>query len=83
MGTKAQHAPGYSSLPGFLKELREEAGFTQRQLGAKLKKPQSYVFNCETGLRRVDVAEFVIWTRACGVEPRSAFGRFLKRIGRT
>ncbi len=82
MGTKAQHAPGYSSLPGFLKELREEAGQTQRALGKRLKKPQSYVYNCEVGLRRVDVAEFVIWSRACGVEPRSAFGRYLKLVDR-
>jgi len=80
MGFKAQHAPGYRPLPAFLRDLRSDAGLTQRQLAAKLRKPQSWVYNAENELRRVDVAEFVQWSEACGVEPRSAFGRFLKLI---
>jgi len=43
----------------------------------RLRKPQSYVYNCETGNRRVDVAEFVAWAKACKVEPLDAFARFL------
>ena len=41
---------------------------TQRDLGKKLRKPQSWVFNCESANRRVDVTEFILWARACGVE---------------
>ena len=40
--------------------MREEAGLTQRDLGKCLKKPQSWVYNCETANRRVDLAEFVM-----------------------
>jgi hypothetical protein len=48
--------------------MRGTAGFTQRDLGKKLKKPQSWVYNCESANRRIDVTEFIIWCRACGIE---------------
>ena len=78
MATKAQHALPYERLPKFLRALREGAGLTQRELGARLQKPQSWVYNCETANRRVDVTEFVAWAAACGVDPEAAFARFLK-----
>jgi hypothetical protein len=77
MATKAQHDPVYLRLPPFLRRLREEAGLTQRALGAVLGRPQSWVFNCETGNRRVDVTEFAAWARGCGADPVAAFTRFL------
>jgi hypothetical protein len=40
--------------------VRERAGLTQRALGQKIKKSQSWVQKCEIGFRRVDVAEFVL-----------------------
>jgi transcriptional regulator with XRE-family HTH domain len=57
--------------------MREEAGLTQRDLGERLKKPQSWVYNCETGNRRVDLTEFIAWARACKLEPTEALTRFL------
>jgi transcriptional regulator with XRE-family HTH domain len=77
MATKAQHAPPYRLLPGLLRALRAEAGLTQRELGRRLKRPQSWVHNCETANRRVDVAEFVAWARGCRVDPQTALDRFL------
>ena len=65
----------YKAVPGFLRQLREDAGLTQRQIGTKLKRPQSWVYNCESGNRRVDVAEFCEWCKACGVLPAKAIGR--------
>ena len=65
----------YKTVPGFLRQLREDAGLTQRQIGTKLKRPQSWVYNCESGNRRVDVAEFCEWCKACGVSPAKAIGR--------
>jgi transcriptional regulator with XRE-family HTH domain len=64
-------------LPLFLRALREQADLTQRELGKKLKKPQSWVYNCETSNRRVDVTEFILWAKACGAEPREAFNRLV------
>ncbi len=74
---KAQHSAEYTPLMGLLRALREEAELAQRDLGKLLGKPQSWVHNCEVGNRRVDVAEFAAWATACGVEPATAFARFL------
>jgi hypothetical protein len=77
MATKAQHGTAYRRLLPLLRALREEAGLTQRDLGATLGRPQSWVYNCESGNRRVDVTEFVAWVRACGADPAVALGRLL------
>lgn len=77
MATKSQHAQRYRRVPVLLLALREESGLTQRALGSKLRKPQSWIYNCETGNRRVDVAEFCEWATACGVDPATALRRFL------
>ncbi len=50
----------------------------RQALGRRLRKAQSWVYNCETANRRVDVAEFIAWARACGVGPQEAFARFLE-----
>jgi len=78
MATKAQQSLAYKRLPPFLRTLREEAGLTQRELGKRLKKPQSWVYNCESANRRVDLTEFIDWSRACGIDPTAAFTRFLE-----
>jgi transcriptional regulator with XRE-family HTH domain len=74
---KAQHGSSYRGLPKLLRAMRERAELTQRQLGAKLRRPQSWIYNCETANRRVDVAEFAAWAKACGVSPLEALRQFL------
>ena len=76
MATKAQHEKHYQTVPALLRKLREECELSQRALGDKLKRPQSWIYNCECGNRRVDVGEFAEWATACGVEPEKAFRRF-------
>ena len=78
MASKAQHSWPYKELPPLLRQYREEAGLTQRDLGDELGRPQSWVHNCETANRRVDVAEFVAWCKACGVKPLNGMAEFLK-----
>ncbi len=78
MATKAQHSRSYQSLPPFLRRLREEASLTQRELGERLSKPQSWIFNCESANRRVDLTEFIAWATACGVDPQTAFIRYIE-----
>lgn len=77
---KAQQNIFYRKLPSFLRQMRENKGLTQRELGKLLNKPQSYIYNCETGNRRVDITEFVLWSKACGVEPKTAFTKMLKEL---
>jgi hypothetical protein len=60
--------------------MREAAGLTQRELGKLLRKPQSWIYNCESANRRVDVTEFVVWARACSVEPQKAFAQVLDKL---
>ena len=77
MGTKVQHARKYRRLPELLRTMREEARLSQRALGDRLGKPQSWVYNCEVKNRRVDLAEFCDWCAACNVEPTAGVRRFL------
>ena len=72
VATKAQHQRIYKGVPDCLRRLREEAGLTQRDIGKLLERPQSWVYNCEAGIRRVDVAEFCLWCRACNNDPSRA-----------
>ena len=76
MRSRALHASPYRHLPPLLRTMREEAGFTTRELGAALRRPQSWVYKCENRERRVDVAEFCAWCEACGVDPAAGLRRF-------
>lgn len=77
---KAQQSPAYQLLPQILRGMREQAGMTQRDLGQKLKKPQSWVYNCETANRRIDITEFVLWCRACETDPAKAFAHVVAKM---
>jgi len=77
---KAQHAPTYRAVPPMLRDLRERARLTQRELGDRLGRPQSWVHSCETGGRRVDVGEFARWCRACGGDPVKSFARVIEHV---
>jgi len=80
MATKSQHNLNYQALPGFLRQIRENAKLSQRELGTRLRKPQSYIYNCETGNRRVDVTEFILWAKNCDLDPTKTFKMLLKEM---
>jgi len=79
---KAQHSTSYLLLPPQLKSLRENAGLTQRELGKRLRKPQSWIYNCETANRRVDVTELILWCRACDADPMEVFALISDQLKR-
>lgn len=72
MGARPQHTAAYRELCGLLRKQRNDAGFTIRELGAKLGKPYSFVSKVERGERRIDPIEFIAWCKACGVQPGHA-----------
>lgn len=72
MATKRNFALIYRKVPPFLRHLREEAGLTQRQLAARVRQTQWWVYRSEIGSRRVDIAEFLEWCAGCGVDPKKA-----------
>ena len=75
---KALQAHRYRYLPGLLRQMREEAGLTQRALAKKLRLSHSLVHNSETAERRVDLMEFIDWCEACGQDPVDAYRRVLR-----
>ncbi|MBK7950646.1 MAG: helix-turn-helix transcriptional regulator [Deltaproteobacteria bacterium] len=62
----ALHTQRYRRFLDRLKNARVEAGLTQAEAAAKLKKPQSFVSKCEAGERRVDVIELEDFAKAYG-----------------
>jgi transcriptional regulator with XRE-family HTH domain len=55
---------------------RKAAGLTQVEVASRLKRPQSYVSKYESGVRRLDVVEFLIVARAIGFDP----ARFIEEL---
>lgn len=47
---------------------RHAAGLTQRELAAKLKRSNSFVWKIEAGERRINVLEFIEIARALGIK---------------
>lgn len=73
-------SPAERMLRAFLAELRQEAGLTQRGLGARLDLPRSYVSKIERGERRVTQIECLVWARACDVTPTAYCSRLIKKL---
>lgn len=63
-----------------LKEIREKAGLTQRDLCKLLGREHSFVSKYELGERRVDVAEFYWICEACGVNPETEARKLMKTL---
>lgn len=61
--------PEYQNLCEELRKARQEAGLLQAGLAKKLRKPQSFVSRVEDGQRRLDIFEFLFYTRAINLDP--------------
>jgi transcriptional regulator with XRE-family HTH domain len=55
---------------------RKAAGLTQVEVATRLKQHQSYVSKYESGVRRLDVVEFLTVARAIGFDP----ARFMEEL---
>ena len=79
MGARAIHHRDYAPIPELLRQMREDAGLTQRELADNLLRKQQSVSTSESGSRRVDLGEFCRWAEACGVTPADAMALYLQR----
>ena len=61
---------------------RKEAKLTQEAVAKYIKKPQSFVAKYENGERRLDVIEFLLITRAIGVEPCDIIRKIEQQISK-
>ena len=66
---KSLFSPEYDRFLVLLRKARMDAGLTQTQAAAKLKRPQSFVSKCESGERRVDVVELTQFCTAYMADP--------------
>ena len=71
-----EYSPRYERLRTLLREIREEAGLSQRALAGKLGKPQSFVSKLEIGERQIDVIEAIDICKACHISVIA----FVKRL---
>lgn len=62
-------SPSYEAAISHLIEARKTAGLSQRDLAERLEKPRSFVSKLESRERRLDIVEFLAYTRALGLEP--------------
>ena len=74
---KTLRSRGHQTLIKILIEAREKAGFTQRDLAARIKRPHSFVGRMEGGERRVDVIEFIEIAKVLGADPKELFGKLV------
>lgn len=81
MPTKRNQARIYRKVPPFLREMRNKAGLTQRQLADRIGQSQWWVARSETGSRRLDVAEFMEFCIGCGVAAPAAIAELARRRG--
>lgn len=61
---KAKFSPAYDKLRSLLVRARKNAGLRQEDVAARLKRPQSYVSKIKSGERRLDVIEYIEFSRA-------------------
>jgi transcriptional regulator with XRE-family HTH domain len=66
---RSLHTAAHRELVSKVVALRKAAGLTQRDLAARLGREQNFVGRIETGQRRIDLVEWVMLCRACGVDP--------------
>jgi transcriptional regulator with XRE-family HTH domain len=77
---KSTHTQDYAILRAQLKAAREGAGFSQRELAARLQVPHSWIAKVEMGERRIDFVEFCWFISACGIDPVAVSEKVLRQI---
>jgi len=75
---KSTHTAEYRALRAELRSARERAGFSQRELAARLNVPHSWVAKVESGERRIDLVEFCWFAKACAFDPLSILERLMR-----
>jgi transcriptional regulator with XRE-family HTH domain len=74
--TKSIDQREYEVVCRLLRALRTRAKLSQKALGERLNRPQTYVSDVELSARRLDALQLMAWTKACG----STFEEFARRL---
>ncbi|MBL1292262.1 MAG: helix-turn-helix transcriptional regulator [Thiotrichales bacterium] len=63
-----------------IKEIRQKAGLTQKELAGKMGKYQSYVSKYESGERRLDYVELIEVLDACSLNINAFHRMYTKKL---
>lgn len=63
-----------------LRDMRETAHITQRDLSAKLRRDKNFVQVTESGERSLAVCEFIDYARALGAQPAEVLQRVIDEV---
>ena len=77
---KTIYQPQYVELIELLIQTRKSLPLTQSQLATILGKQQSYIAKVEICERKLDVLEFIDWSRALGLEPSDLIKQIASRV---
>jgi transcriptional regulator with XRE-family HTH domain len=75
---KQRYGRRYNKLRAILKAARLEAGLTQRELSAKLKRDKNFAQLVESGERALDAVEFIEYAEKVGLDPRDVIDELMK-----
>ena len=75
---KTIHSQQSALIREALKQVREKAGLTQRDLCRVLGKEHTFISKCELGERRIDIAEFFWICKACNASPKKEADKLMK-----
>lgn len=60
--------------------MRQSAKMTQRQVAKRLKRVHNFVARVELGERRIDLAEFFQYARACKADPQKEIASLIREF---
>jgi DNA-binding XRE family transcriptional regulator len=75
---KSAFTDAYKAMLDVLIEARKEAGVTQSELAKRLGKPQPWVSKVETGVRRIDIIEFIEISDGLNVNSGALFSKVIQ-----
>jgi transcriptional regulator with XRE-family HTH domain len=75
---KQRNGRRYNKLRAILRGARLEAGLTQRELSAKLRRDKNFAQLVESGERSLDAIEFIEYAEKVGLDPRDVIGELMK-----
>jgi transcriptional regulator with XRE-family HTH domain len=79
---KTIHTRQSKIIQDALKQIREKAGLSQRELSRRLAREHTFISKCELGERRVDIAEFYWICKACNASPTNETEYLIKEFER-
>ena len=73
--------PAYRRFLERLKAARLNVGMSQEELAERLQKHQTYVSKMEKGRRYLTVLDYLLWSKALGIDPTLPIADFATDIG--